>query len=117
MANTIYTAVNLLDKTNGSLIGIIRFDASGRLDYHVVKKGMHISAFKPIERFLNEQWMKEPLYKKHASLLDENKKLPGGILVREADSCVKFLNSLESPLMLDGHFLKAKLIYSIIESE
>ena len=68
---------------------------------------MHVFAFKPIDRLLNDQWLKEPLYKKHATSMDENSKLPHEILEREANNCADFLNSLESPLMLGGYLVEA----------
>jgi hypothetical protein len=115
MASIIYTAVNLYDKTSGAVLGIIRFDASGRLDYLPTKEAPE-SAFQSIEDLLSEQWLKEPLYQRYASRLDESGKIPDEILVREADSCADFLNSLETPPMLSGHAVKARKIFSIIKS-
>jgi hypothetical protein len=103
--------VLLVDATSGEQIGFIKFDASGMLVYQVIKAGLHVFAFKPINRLLSEQWIKEPLYKKHASLLDADKKLPEEVLEQEANSCAEFLNSLESPLMLGGSTVRAEVVY------
>ena len=81
------------------------------LVYQIIKAGLHVFAFKPINKLLSEQWMMEPLYEKHAGLLDENKKLPDEILEEEAKSCADFLNSLESPLMLGSYAVKAQLVH------
>jgi hypothetical protein len=106
-----------MDKTSGAQIGFIKFDSSGMFVYHVIETGLHVFAFKPIDRLLNGQWIQEPLYKTYAGLLDENKKLPDGILVRSAESCANFLNSLESPLMLGSHDVKAQLVNVASEDE
>jgi hypothetical protein len=117
MASTTNIGVLLMDKTSGAQIGFIKFDSSGMLVYHVIETGLHVFAFKLIDRVLNAQWIQEPLYKIHAGLLDENKKLPDGILVQSAESCANFLNSLESPLMLGGHDVKAQLVNVTSEDE
>ena len=117
MASTTNIRVLLMDKTSGVQIGFIKFDSSGMLVYHVIEKGLHVFAFKPIDRLLNGQWIQEPLYKTYVGLLDENKKLPDGILVRSAESCANFLNSLESPLMLGSHHVKAELVKVTSEDE
>src|SRR6266516_1550761 len=78
--------VLFLDKASGTQIGFIKFDSSGMLVYQMIKTGMHVFAFKPIDVLLN-QWTKEPLYKKHAKFLKENSKLPDKILEQEANSC------------------------------
>ena len=80
------------------------------LVYQILKAGLHVYAFKPINKILSEQWIKEPLYKKHAKLLDENKKLPDEILEEEAKACADFLNSLETPLTIGGHAVKAQVV-------
>jgi|ABSR01.1.fsa_nt_gi hypothetical protein len=103
--------VLFIDKASGSQIGFIKFDSSGVLVYQMIKPGMHVFAFKPIDHLLN-QWIKEPLYKKHAKLLEENSKLPDEILEQEANSCADFLNSLESPLSLGGHSVKAQMVHT-----
>jgi len=111
MSDTTETGVLLSDVTNGTKIGFIRFASSGMLVYQVIKAGLHVFAFKPIDRLLNEQWRQEPLYKKHASFLDENKKLPEEILKQEANSCADFLNALERPLMLGGNIVEAQVVF------
>jgi len=103
--------VLLVDKASGAQIGFIKFDSSGMLVYQMIKTGMHVFAFKPIDLLLN-QWIKKPLYKKHAKLLKENSKLPDEILEQEANSCADFLNSLESPLKLGGYAIKAQMVHS-----
>jgi hypothetical protein len=99
MASITNISVLLMDKTSGAQIGFIKFNSSGMLVYHVIETGLHVFAFKPIDRLLNGQWIQEPLYKTHVGLLDENKKLPDGVLLQSAESCANFLNSLEGPLM------------------
>jgi hypothetical protein len=103
------TGVLFMDKASGAQIGFIKFDSSGMLVYQMIKTGMHVFAFKPIDLLLN-QWIKEPLYKKHAKLLEEKSKIPDEILVQEANSCSDFLNSLESPLKLGGYSVKAQMV-------
>jgi hypothetical protein len=110
MPDTSEIGVLLVDKGSSAPVGLIKFDASGVLVYQSIKTGLHVFAFKPINKLLSEHWMKEPLYKKHARLLDENKMLPEEVLEREADSCAEFLNSLESPLTLGGSAVKAELV-------
>src|SRR5215207_1682293 len=110
MSDITETGVLLSDVTNGAQIGFIRFASSGMLVYQVIKAGLHVFAFKPIDRLLNEQWIQEPLYKKHAGFLDENKKLPNDILEQEATSCANFLNALEGPLMLGGNAVEAQVV-------
>ena len=117
MASTTKISVLLMDKTSGAQIGSIKFDSSGILIYQVIESGLHVFAFKPIDRLLNGQWMQEPLYRTHAGLLDERKELPDGILVKSAESCANFLNSLESPLMLGDHDVKAQLLNVTSEAE
>jgi hypothetical protein len=112
MANKLEVRVLLVDKDSGAQIGFIRFDPSGLLVYQTMMAGMHVFAFKSIDRILNEQWIKEPLYKKHASLLDENKKLPEGVLEQEASACADFLNSLASPPVLGSHAVKAQMTHA-----
>ena len=115
MSDTSVIGVLLVDKADGSQIGFIKFDSSGMLIYQMIKAGMHVFAFKPIDRLLNDQWLKEPLYKKHATSMDENSKLPHEILEREANNCADFLNSLESPLMLGGYLVEALAVAVPIE--
>jgi hypothetical protein len=52
----------------------------------------------------------QPLYKKHANLMDKNKKLPDEILEQEANSCADFLNSLESPPTMGIDPVKAQVV-------
>ena len=111
MANKSELGILLIEKENNDQIGFIKFDSSGMLVYQIVKAGLHVYAFKPINKLLSEQWIKEPLYKKHASLLDENKKLPDEILEQEAKSCADFLNSLETSLTLGGNAVKAPVVH------
>jgi hypothetical protein len=103
--------VLFIDKASGSQIGFIKFDFSGMLIYQMIKTGMHVFAFKSIDPFI-KQWASEPLYKKHAKLLEENSKLPDKILEQEANGCADFLNSLESPLNLGGFTVKAQMVHS-----
>ena len=117
MARIMNISVLLLDKTSEAKIGFIKFDSSGVLVYQVIEKGLHVFAFKPIDHLLNGQWMQEPLYKTYAGLLDENKKLPDGILVKSAESCTNFLNSLDGPVMLGSHVVKAQLVNVVSEDE
>lgn len=107
MSDTTETGVLLLDPVTGAQIGLIKFDPSGMLVYQVIKKGLPVSAFKPVDRLLNGQWIKKPLYKKHATSLGEDKKLPREILEQEANSCADFLNALENPLIMAGTVVKA----------
>ena len=72
----------------------------------MIKEGLHVFAFRPIDHLLNE-WDKEPLYIKYAKLLEEKSKLPDEILMKEANSCANFLNYLESPLKLGSYTVKA----------
>jgi len=111
MPDTTGIGVLLLDQASGSQIGFIKFDPSGTLVYQVIKAGLHVFAFKPIDKLLNGQWRKEPLYKTHAGLLNEAKMLPEEILEEEANACMVFLNSLETPLMLGDTLVKAQVIY------
>ena len=111
LSDTTEIGILLSDKADGAQIGFIKFDASGMLVYQVIKAGLHVYAFKPINRLLTEKWIKEPLYKKHAHLLDENKKLPGEVLEQEAKSCADFLNTLESPLQLGGSIVEARVVH------
>ncbi|MGA7194583.1 MAG: hypothetical protein WBW94_13225 [Anaerolineales bacterium] len=115
MSDTLLIGVLLMDKTDGSQIGFIKFDSSGVMVYQIIKAEMHVFAFKPIDRLLNEQWLKEPLYKKHSKSMDENSKLPEKILEQEAKNCADFLNSLESPLMLGGYLVEALAVATPIE--
>lgn len=103
--------VLFIDTASGAQIGFIKFDSSGMLVYQMIKTGMHVFAFKPIDLLMN-QWIKEPLYKKHAKLLKENSKLPDEIREQEANSCADFLNSLESPLKLGGYSVKAQTVHA-----
>ncbi len=103
--------VLFIDTASGAQIGFIKFDSSGMLVYQMIKTGMHVFAFKPIDLLMN-QWIKEPLYKKHAKLLKENSKLPDEIREQEANSCADFLNSLESPLKLGGYSVKAQMVHA-----
>ena len=98
--------VLLVDKVSGSQIGFIQFNSSGVMAYKMIKEGLHVFAFKPIDHLLNE-WDKEPLYEKYSKLLGENSKLPDEILMQEANSCANFLNSLEDPLKLGSYTVKA----------
>jgi len=110
MPDTLEIGVLLVDKASRAPVGLIKFDSSGVLVYQSIKRGLYVFAFKPINKLLSEQWLKEPLYKKHARLLDENKMLPEEVLEREADSCAAFLNSLESPLTLGDSTVKAEVV-------
>ena len=111
MANKLELGILLVDKASDAQIGFIKFDTSGMLVYQMIQAGMHVYAFKPIHKLLGEQWMKEPLYVKHAGLLDEDKKLPNEILEQEASSCADFLNSLEHPLMLGSYAVNAQVVH------
>jgi hypothetical protein len=110
MANTIEIGVLLVDKASGDQMGFIEFDPSGALVYHKMKPEMHVYAFRGIDRLLREDWITQPLYKKHAKSMDKNKKLPDEILEQEANSCADFLNSLEPPLRFAGHDVKAQVV-------
>ena len=110
MPDTSEIGVLLVDKASSAPVGLIKFDSSGVLVYQSIKRGLYIFAFKPINQLLSEQWLREPLYKKHARLLDENKMLPEEVLEREADSCAEFLNSLKSPPMLGGSTVRAEVL-------
>lgn len=111
MANTLEISVLLLDTASRAAVGLIKFDTSGVLVYQSIQTGLHVFAFKPINELLSEEWLKEPLYKKHASLLDENQKLPEEILELEANSCADFLNTLESPVMLGDSSVEAQVVH------
>jgi hypothetical protein len=110
MPDTSEIGVLLVDKRSSAPVGIIKFDASGVLVYQGIQTGVQVFAFQPIHKLLSDQWLKQPLYKKHASLLDEHKMLPEEVLEREADSCAAFLNSLKSPLTLGSSTVKARVI-------
>jgi hypothetical protein len=103
--------VLLVDNATAAQIGLIKFDPSGVLVYQTIKTGLHVHAFKPINKLLSEEWLKEPLYIKHAKLLAENPKLPNDILEQEADSCAEFLNSLANPPTLGEHIVKAHRVH------
>jgi hypothetical protein len=111
------TGVLLVDKASSAPVGLIKFDSSGVVVYQNIKRGLHVFAFQPIHKLLSEQWMKEPLYKKHASLLDDNQMLPEEVLEQEADSCAEFLNTLESPLTLGGAAVEAQVLHVSSGSE
>ena len=111
MPDTSEIGVLLVDKASSAPVGLIKFDSSGVLVYQSIKRGLYIFAFKPINQLLSEQWLREPLYKKHARLLDENKMLPEEVLEQEADSCAEFLNTLESPLTLGGTAVEAQVLH------
>jgi hypothetical protein len=111
MPDTSEISVLLLDKASRTAVGLIRFDSSGVLVYQSMQAGLHVFAFKPINKLLSEQWLKEPLYKKYANSLDDNKMLAERILVEEANSCADFLNALEGPLMLGNNRVKAKAVF------
>ena len=113
MAGELEIGVLLVDRTNEAQIGFIKFEPSGLLVYQIIEQGMHVFAFKPIDHLLNEQWIKEPLYEKHAASMDENKKLPIEILEQEARSCADSLNSLDHPPTLGGHAVKAMMVRSM----
>lgn len=117
MNNKTKLGILLTDAGNGEHIGFIEFDTSGVLVYQIIKAGLHVFAFKPIDKLLVEEWMKEPLYVKHADLRDENKTLPIEILEEEAISCEEFLNSLEKPLTLGMHIVKANKVYVGVSGE
>jgi len=102
--------VLLVDESSGDQMGYVEFDPSGMLVYHKVKPEMHVYAFKGIDRILREEWATQPLYKKHAESLDENKKLPDEILEQEATACADFLNSLENPPMMGRYIVKAQVV-------
>jgi hypothetical protein len=102
--------VLLVDITDGAPIGFIKFDPSGMLVYQVIKTGLHVFAFKPINKLLSEQWLKEPLYKKHAERLARETRLPDDILKQEAAACADFLNSFESPITLGAQSVKAQAV-------
>lgn len=102
----------LLETETRAQIGYIRFDPSGMLIYQLIKPGLHANEFKPIHHLLTTQWLSAPLYRKHASLLDENSKLPKDILLREANACASFLNNLEAPPRLGGSRVIARVIHS-----
>ena len=104
--------VLLVDQASGAQIGFIQFNPSGVLGYQMIKADLHVYALKPIDHLLGERWNKDPLYEKHAKLLDENANLPDEILVKEATSCADFLNSLESPLRLGSYTVNAQVVYN-----
>lgn len=110
MPYTSEIGVLLVDKASSSPVGLIKFDSSGVLVYQSVQAGLPVFAFKPIDKLLSEQWLREPLYKKYADALDENKMLPKRILVEEANSCAEFLNATEGPLVLGGRSIKAQVV-------
>lgn len=111
MPDTSEIHVLLLDKTSRTKVGLIKFDSSGVLVYQSNRAALQVFAFKPINQLLSEQWLKEPLYKKYANVLDENKMLAERILVKEAHSCADFLNALEGPLVLGNSIVKAKAVF------
>jgi hypothetical protein len=103
--------VLLVDKASSAPVGLIKFDSSGVLVYQSIKRGLHAFAFQSIHTLLSEQWLKEPLYKKHANVLEENNMVPEQVLEQEADSCAEFLNTLEGPLMLGGTAVEAQVLH------
>lgn len=111
MSDTSKIGVLLKDRVSGEQIGVIEFDPSGVLVYQIIMTGLHVFAFKPINKLLSEEWIKEPLYIKHAKLLAENPKLPNDILEQEAISCAEFLNALANPLTLGGYIVKAHMVH------
>lgn len=102
-------SVLLLDKASSTAVGLIKFDSSGVLVYQSLRTGLHLFAFQPINQLLSEGWLEEPLYRKYADSLDENKMLPERILLQEANSCADFLNAVEGPLTLGGRTVKAQV--------
>jgi len=80
------------------------------LIYRIIKTGLPWFALKPIGELLEKDWIKVPLYIKHAKLLNLKKNLSSATLVTEANSCAEFLNSMKEPLKLGGYTVKAQMV-------
>lgn len=104
--------VLLLEPETKAQIGLIRFDPSGMLIFQLIKPGLHVYALRPIHDLLANQWLRVPLYRKHARLLDNNKNLPEDVLMQEANDCASFLNNLETPPKLGENRVIAKAIHA-----
>jgi hypothetical protein len=110
-AKEVIVGVLLIERENGSQVGFISFNPSGVLGYQVTREDLHVYVLKPIDKLLIN-WEKDPLYIKHANLLDENSNLPFEILEQEANSCADFLNSQEKPLQVGKYTVVARMVHA-----
>jgi hypothetical protein len=110
MSDNSQIGILFVEEGSGEKIGIIKFDSSGLLVYQIMIPGTHPYGFKNIETRLKEGPIKEPLYLKHAKLMNESSKLPEEVLIREAKACADYLNSLDHPIHINKYCVKANAI-------
>jgi hypothetical protein len=109
MRHTPKIGILFSDQNNRDKIGIIEFPPSGMLIFQIFE-GLHVFALKPLEKLLNEHFLKIPLYMKYADLLKEKPSLPMNILEQEAIVIADALNGLGQPLTVGKHIVKAEVV-------
>lgn len=107
---TEHTAVLLTDRATEQQVGLIVFAPSGMLVFRMIKKGLHVFALKPIERFLKQHGLDQPLYVKYADQMDAKQELPPEILLQESPACADAINRADPPRSVGGHTLAARVV-------
>ena len=82
--------LGVLLKSEGKQVAVIEFGLDGMLICQMIKPGLHVFA---LRSFIN--LLEEPLYKKYESQKDEAGNLPREILISEAESFARTINSAE----------------------
>ena len=93
MNTDIEIGILLTNRVDNVSTGMVILDNSGMMIYRILKKGLHPYAMKSIQQFFNDKYEGEPLYKKYASQLSTNGKIPDDILWSEAIEISKVMNT------------------------
>lgn len=101
---TLKIGVLLIAKENDEQVGVFEFDPSGMLISRIIKRGMNAYALKPLLDL-----MSEPLYQKHAAVIEEMGNLPEKVLYKEAEAFAGKIN--EAGIEVSGISVKATVVY------
>jgi hypothetical protein len=91
-------------------VGIIEFDPTGVLVFHMIQKGLHVFALKPVERLLEENGLEMPLYVKYDNLLKQQHEISQAILEKEASYHADILNRIEPPVTVGDQKIIAEVV-------
>jgi hypothetical protein len=92
----------LIHEQTGERIARVTFHRCGVMGFGLIKKGPHVFVVRTVERFFQNNGLEQPLYVKHAALLDGNGELPLEVVRQEAEYYARLLNEKEPALSIFG---------------
>ncbi len=111
MSELMRIGILLVDTVTQAQVGLIEFSPSGMMVYKIIATGLHPFAMKSVDRFLSQNGMAEPLYRKYADRFDENKALPASILEEEAGRYADLIKAATPALSVGAYQVTAESVH------